>query len=294
MTRRVPALGFALCVAACAPSPQSGSLQGYGEARVLTVAAEDGGRISRLDVREGDRVSAGQVLFALDPARAGFAADSATAVARAAQDRTARDGALAQAERRARAEADAAQLTLARTQKLMATGFASKARNDADLAAARAAEAAVAQAHAERIAAGMETESAAAGARLATRKVKDAVVAAPADGIVQTIYRRPGEVVAPGAPLAAMIARDGMRVRFFAPQARLTELAPGARVQFTCDGCKSGLGGRVSYVASEPQFTPPVIYSREQRQKLVFLVEATPDDPEAIRPGLPVDVRVAP
>lgn len=288
--RSICALTASAVLSSCAPTPQDATLQGYGEAKLTYVAAEDGGRISSALIREGARVRAGEVLFELDPDRQAFAAAAARAQADAALARTQNAGALAQAVRRAEADADIAARTLARTRALAAEGIVSPARLDADRARAQAADAALAQARAERAAAQRDTRGAAASAALAAHRVADARVRAPSDGVIQTIYRRPGEVVAPGAPLASMITPDGLRVRFFAPQALLMRLAPGAPVRFACDGCKPGLTGRVTYVASEPQFTPPIIYSREQREKLVFLIEATPDDPEAIRPGLPVDV----
>ena len=93
--------------------------------------------------------------------------------------------------------------------------------------------------------------------------------------------------------MLALLPPGAMKVRFFAPQAMLPRLQPGARVTIGCDGCERRLGARVSFVASEPQFTPPVIYSLDERDRLVFLVEAVPDDPGPIRPGMPVDVRLA-
>jgi HlyD family secretion protein len=177
---------------------------------------------------------------------------------------------------------------------LFERGCVAQARLDSDHAAARAADAAVAQARAEQAAARTDAGGAGASARLAQRRVQDMRVTAANAGVIHVVYRRTGEVVAPGAPLAAMVAAGDMRVRFFAPQALLSRLAPGARVTFACDGCPPGLTGRVSFVATEPQFTPPIIYSRDQREKLVFLLEAIPDDPAGIRPGLPADVGLAP
>jgi HlyD family secretion protein len=156
----------------------------------------------------------------------------------------------------------------------------------------RAAEAAAAQARAEQRAAGGETRAASAEARLARTRVDDAAVHAPAAGRIERIYRRPGEIVAAGAPIAALLPPENMRVRFFAPQKLLPRLAPGARVTVTCDGCDAPIGARVSFVAGEPQFTPPVIYNLGERDRLVFLVEAIPDNPAPIRPGMPVDVRL--
>ena len=125
----------------------------------------------------------------------------------------------------------------------------------------------------------------------AQTRVNDLSGKAPAAGSIEQIYHRPGEVVAAGAPIASLLPPQNMKVRFFAPEALLTRLNVGARVAVSCDGCAQNLSARVSFVAQEPQFTPPVIYSLDQREKLVFLVEARFDAPTTIRPGMPVDVR---
>lgn len=111
-------------------------------------------------------------------------------------------------------------------------------------------------------------------------------------GTVERVYHRAGEVVAAGQPILALLPPENMKVRFFAPQDQLARLPIGARVDVSCDGCAEPAHARVSFVAREPQFTPPVIYSLDQREKLVFLVEARFDGPTPIRPGMPVDVRI--
>jgi HlyD family secretion protein len=69
----------------------------------------------------------------------------------------------------------------------------------------------------------------------------------------------------------------------------------GSRVEVSCDGCPAGVTARVSFIADEPEFTPPVIYSVESRQKLVYLIEARPEAGSVVlQPGQIVDVRLAP
>lgn len=282
-----------LLLAACAP-PASSRLMGYGEAQYTYVSPQDPGRLAALDVKEGDAVAAGAPLFHLDPARQGLVAAGAEAASGAANARVARAGALAQAERAAEANAALARATFARSKALYEKGFVSSARLDIDAAALRVAEASVAQARADRAAAVRETGSPAAEARLARTRLSDMTVTAPAAGRVERIYRRPGEVVAAGTPVLALIAEGDMKIRFFAPERALSNLKPGGAVSISCDGCPSGMSARITYVAREPQFTPPVIYSLQERRKLLFLVEARPDQPQAIRPGLPVDVTLRP
>jgi HlyD family secretion protein len=126
----------------------------------------------------------------------------------------------------------------------------------------------------------------AARTRLARRKV-----ASPVTGTVEQVYFRPGEVVAAGRPVVALLPPGNLKVRFFVPQGELPGIALGDKVGVTCDGCAPNLSAKVSFIARQAEFTPPVIYSLEERAKLVFMVEALPDDPAAFRVGQPVEVR---
>jgi len=123
--------------------------------------------------------------------------------------------------------------------------------------------------------------------RLARRKV-----ASPADGTVQQIYFRPGELVAAGRPIVALLPPGNIEVRFFVPQAVLPKIAMGDAIKIRCDGCSADLTARISFIARASEYTPPVIYSLEERAKLVFLIEARPERPERLRVGQPVSVAV--
>jgi HlyD family secretion protein len=83
-------------------------------------------------------------------------------------------------------------------------------------------------------------------------------------------------------------------VRFYVPEAALPAIAYGDTVKVTCDGCAGDLTGKVSFIARQSEFTPPVIYSLEERAKLVFLIEALPEKPGELRVGQPVDVTLLP
>jgi HlyD family secretion protein len=85
-----------------------------------------------------------------------------------------------------------------------------------------------------------------------------------------------------------------MKVRFFVSEAMLPKIAIDDTINVTCDGCPNGLTARVSFIARTAEFTPPVIFSLEERNKLVFMVEALPAKPEALRVGQPVTVTLAP
>lgn len=112
----------------------------------------------------------------------------------------------------------------------------------------------------------------------------------PGDGTIEQIYYRPGETVPAGRPVVALLPPGNLKIRFFAPQAVLPELKYGDVVGISCDGCDKGLTAKISFIARSAEFTPPVIYSVEERAKLVFLIEARPEHPEKFRVGQPVTV----
>jgi len=112
----------------------------------------------------------------------------------------------------------------------------------------------------------------------------------PSDATVEQIYYRPGETVPAGRPVLALLPPGNLKFRFFAPQAVLPEIKYGETVGISCDGCEKGLTAKVSFVARSVEYTPPVIYSQEERAKLVFLIEARPEHPEKFRVGQPVTV----
>jgi len=116
----------------------------------------------------------------------------------------------------------------------------------------------------------------------------------PAAGTVQQIYFRVGELVPAGRPVIALLPPGNMKVRFFVSEATLPSIALGDTINIQCDGCPGNLTARVSFIARTAEFTPPVIYSLEERNKLVFMVEALPEKPESLRVGQPVSVTVAP
>jgi HlyD family secretion protein len=124
--------------------------------------------------------------------------------------------------------------------------------------------------------------------RLSRRRIFSAV-----DGAVQQIYFRPGEMVAAGRPVLSMLPPGNLKVRFYVPESGLPNIAYGDEIKVACDGCAKGLTARVSFIARQSEFTPPVIYSLDERAKLVFLIEALPEKPGEFRVGQPVDVTLA-
>jgi HlyD family secretion protein len=121
--------------------------------------------------------------------------------------------------------------------------------------------------------------------RLARRKMFS-----PVAGPVQQIYYRVGEMVPAGKPIVAILPPNNLKVRFFVNEATLPKLKIGDPVAISCDGCAAGITAKISFIARSSEFTPPVIYSMDERSKLVFLIEARSDTPERLRVGQPVSV----
>jgi len=162
-----------------------------------------------------------------------------------------------------------AKQTFERAQSLVRTGAGTQKDFDTAQAALREAEARV-----------KTSET-----RLARRSIKS-----PVTGTVEEVYFRPGEVVSATKPIVALLPPGNMKVRFFVPQAVLPRIQYGDTVTVRCDGCTGDLTAKISFMAKSAEFTPPVIYSQEERSKLVFLIEALPVAPLNLRVGQPVDV----
>lgn len=122
-------------------------------------------------------------------------------------------------------------------------------------------------------------------------QVTERTVQAPAAGVIADIFFRVGEVVAAGQPVVSLLPPENKKVRFFVSELQLSSLPLGAELGVVCDGCQAGLKARVVFIASEAEFTPPVIFSREARGKLVYKVEAALlGSAQALKVGQPVEV----
>ncbi len=115
-------------------------------------------------------------------------------------------------------------------------------------------------------------------------------VFSPGAGAIQQIYYRPGETVPAGRPVLALLPPGNIKLRFFVGEAVLPKIALNDNVRFSCDGCRNDLAARVSFISRSSEFTPPVIYSMEERNKLVFLIEARTEQTENLRVGQPISV----
>ena len=311
-------IGMALAVAGgllagCSPGP-TGAFQGYIEGEYVYVAAPQGGQLTNLAVRRGLEVRTGQLLFELER-------EAETAAVREAEQRGVqararlenlrkgrRPSEIASLEaqlKRAEASLRLSNLELERRLKLREDQViapeeldSARSRRDADreqVAAltadlqtarlgAREDEIKAAEAEAQ------ATESALARARWALAQRGQF---APTNAWVHDTLYRPGEYVAAGYPVVSLLPPSNLKVRFFVPQGQLSLFRLGTPVTVRFDGAAEPVRAVVNYVSTQAEFTPPVIYTKENRAKLVFMVEAVfaPEAALLLHPGQPVDVR---
>jgi HlyD family secretion protein len=113
---------------------------------------------------------------------------------------------------------------------------------------------------------------------------------APVSGSIQQIYFREGEMAPAQRPVLSIMPPGNMKVRFFAGEADLPKFALGDDVRVTCDNCANDLTAKIYFIATMAEYTPPVIYSLEERNKLVYLIQARPNKPDSLKVGQPVSV----
>lgn len=310
MMRWIEALICCLLLGACG-KPALQPLPGYVEAEYTRLAAPLAGRLVALSVKRGEQVAAGAPLFMLEQtqeqaqvaeAGARLARQAATVEDLAEGKRQEEIAILLAQQTQAESALKLSRADLARQQALAEQGFLSNAALDGIRSRVKSDTARLEELQAglrvARLAARKGQRSAAqADVRAAQaalsqsewQRDQKAVRAGRAAQVDDTLYRV-GEWVPAGSPVVSLLEADAIKLRFFVPQARLAAFAPGQRIEARCDGCPAPIAARVDHVARSPEFTPPVIYSKESRSQLVFLVEARPDHPEGLRPGQPVDI----
>lgn len=299
---------------ACSEKPAA-AWSGYAEGDYLYIAAPLAGRLESVAVQAGDSVAKDALLFTLDAEAERAARDEAAArllsaraqAANTDKGRRSDEIAVTQAQlAQAQAAASLAHSDLARQQQLVTQGFISKARLDDASTALSQAQARVAELNAalrvarlparsdERIATQATASAAEQAVRQSQWRATQKQQTSPADALVSDVFFRPGEFVAAGQPVLALLPPENVKARFFVPETELARVAPGQSVLLGCDGCQTPITARITRIASQAEYTPPVIYSNAQRAKLVFLVEARPAarDARRLRPGQPLDVRL--
>ena len=296
---------------ACAPP--SNAAVGYIEGEYVNIAPIEVARVATEYVRRGDKLKAGDRIATLETTDAEIAVHNAEAalgqaraeLANILYGRRPEEIAAIEADlKAAQVQQDDAQRTLNRRKDLNSRGFASQADLDSaqtayDVAASRVTELsanlAVARLPArdeEILSTRNKVEQAKSALDNARWRLDQRQLVAPSAGYVSDIIRRVGDVAGPSAPVVSFLPENAVKVKVYVPETALSSLALGQEIDVRCDGCEKGLSAAITYIAREPEFTPPVIYSLESRQTLVYLIEARAanDKPLRLQPGQIVDV----
>ncbi|MBM3562478.1 MAG: HlyD family efflux transporter periplasmic adaptor subunit [Alphaproteobacteria bacterium] len=323
MKRLLVFIAIALLAAAAAwrvayrPGNSDGVFLGYVEGDILYISPYESERIASIAVAAGSVVKKGDPLFTMTTALLDRAREEATArIAQleaqvenlqAAMNRPEQIAVLQAALERAEAALQLSRADYDRQRKLYADGHVAKAALDrAEMARARdeaSVKEARRQVEASRMASRTQEIEAAEASLKQARAQLDALnirikrqnVASPADGVVQDVFFRPGEIVNAGQPVIALLPPENRKVRFYASEPELPKISLGERVRITCDGCPGDLYGKITYIAGRQEYTPPVIFSDKERAKLVFKAEAHLEGAARALPlGMPVAVTPAP
>ncbi len=262
-----------LLLAGCNQKPSDAWL-GYAEGEQALIAAPQAGWLTAMNLQRGQTIKIGDTLFTLDATAQEAGRDQATAQLTQAR------AALAQE----RASLALSRTQLSRQDRLASDGVGIPAVRDEARASLQQSQARIAQLEGQ--IAQMQAMTSSAGYALSQR-----AVVAQTEGVVQDIMFRQGEYVPAAAPVVAVLPPHNIFVRFFVPQSQLARVKLGQRVQITCDGCKP-VDATISFIAAREEFTPPVIFSVGNREKLVFKLEARAQGGITLHPGQPVEVRL--
>jgi HlyD family secretion protein len=245
--------------------PDPNVAQGYIEGEYVYIAAPLGGALTNLAVTRGSQVDTGQLLFELERG----SESSALEAAKKNLDQ-------------AKAALALAESTYTRRKELRA--------GNAEVISAEELDRALAQRDAD----AAQVASFQAALEKAKWAFDQKQQSAPTNAFVHDTLYRPGEWVAPGSPVVVLLPPANLKARFFVPEEKLSQIKPGQTVSVSFDGASHAYSATVNYISSQAEFTPPVLYNRENRAKMIFMVEAafSPDAAAQLRPGQPVDVRL--
>jgi HlyD family secretion protein len=303
----------AVLLAGCADNGND-FFSGYAEADYVRLAAPVAGTLTRLHVKRGDIVSRNAPAFVLEQESERAAREEAAFRVQRAQAQLANLKKGKRPDEIAALQSQLAQATaalrlstadLARQQKLVSSGFIAAARLDEARAAVKRdqgrtdelrAQLRIAQlgARADEIrAAEQDVKAAEAQLAQANWKLDQKTQRVPVDAQVADVLYREGELVPAGSPVVSLLPPENIKARFFVPEPTLGTLRLGQEIELTCDNCGAPIPAKISYISREAEYTSPLIYSKENRATLVFMIEAHPsiDNAQRLHPGQPLEIR---
>lgn len=289
------------------------TFQGYVEGELVYLSSPFSGALQTLAVNRGQKIAKGGLTFKLDPEPEFSQLNAANNALKQAksdlddalegQRNTILEGIEAQIVK-AQADLNLADLRVKRLQSLYAKNAVDKDSLDAAVTDYQGKQALLNQLKANLAEAKLGSRQefiqsrrdavnvAEANVQQAAWALEQKTLISPTDAIVFDTFYWPGEFVMSGQPVVALLAPQYLRFLFFVPEPMLSKLALGDKVQISCDSCEKTYSATISYISPDAEYTPPVIYSRENNYNLVYRIKATPPLNEALlfHPGQPVYV----
>jgi len=297
-SRQIAIAPLLLLLSACGRRDHEGPIRLAGtlESRDIQVGSLVGGRVTRVLVEEGDRVVAGQALVELERDLPALEVEEQRArIAEAeARLRFEEHGPRSEEITRARLQWKLAEQDRVRYERLADEGVADRRRADeaATLAATRREELRELESgYREEVLAEAIANLQRERERLAflERRLDETIVHAPADGRVEALDLRPGDLVAPNEPVASLLEDHQLWARLYIPETQLGRVSVGQRLSMKVDTFPDRLfPGRVVSIRDEAEYTPRNVQTLESRADQVFAIRVEPDEAPELRPGMAV------
>ena len=307
------AIFFAVILTGCESKNKERIFSGYIEGDYLYLAPSLGGRITKINVKEGSFISANTLVFELDDtlAKAELNAAKANLQSLKAQLDDISVGKRPEEIELIKAELNQAESILwiaktsyERTKALKDKNAVSQKEFDNAQAEFNRAKALVEQLKAslkvaklparENQIKSLEAKIQEANSQIdaLTWRLDQNRVSSPKDGLVEKIFYEAGEFVTAGQPAISLLPPENLKARFFVPSNEISSLQVGRKIDISCDSCEN-FSGVISQIASEPEYAPPIIYSQNTQTTLIYRVEAVINEPSRfMHPSLPINVRL--
>ncbi len=287
-------------------------LNGYIEGEYIYISATTAGTLQKIYVKKGDTISQNQALYELDTTILKSNLELAQLNIKQAEDqysnllkgkRPQELDVIKKQLKQAEFVLDNAKKDYERYKQLIKNNFISKSdlddkQTNYNVAKSKVEELKASLKVAQLGARAEEVKTAEINIELAKQKylqakkvLDEAMPIANTTGSVQDVYYKVGEFISTGSPVLSILPDNAIKVRFFVNQKQLPNIGLNQNIKVKCDGCSEYMDATISFISNKAEFTPPIIYSLESRDKLVFMVEAVlPKANNSLKPGLPVSV----
>ncbi len=284
-------ISLLLLFLACSQNNEKNIFQGRAEADEIRLSSQTPGVIDSMLVDEGSTIRKGQLMFVVDSRRS---ANQMRGQQAQIAEINANSAALKAQIRQLNSQLIFTSDLKKKTERMFSQGAATQQKLDEVSTNLDVLEARMDGLRTQFNILESKRHQAQAAMEITRININDAHVTAPINGVVLTRFHTAGETVAPGLPVLNVANLSRMNVDFYVPNDLLAQVKIGAVVKVAVDGVDKPLNGKIKWVASESEFTPKTILTRETRTTLVYRIKAVVDNPDGLlKIGMPVDVSLA-